>query len=583
VAADRERCGTLAIAAMIGATLGSYRVLRRIGAGGMGVVYLAEHALIGRPAVVKVLRADLSADRTIVERFFNEARSATRIKHSGIVAIFDFGFDADDTAYLVMEHLEGENLAERLRRQGTFGEDEALRVSRQIASALAAAHEAGIVHRDLKPENVFVVADPDVEGGERIKVLDFGVAKLQSDSDAARTKTGVILGSPMFMSPEQCRAESDIDGRADVYALGCLLYALVCGRPPFVAAKVGDVLFQHLREAPPPPRRFRPDLSPEVERLILRCLEKKPKRRYKDMRVLGTELDALRAARGMAPLVTGPYPRLGTGPLDGRPANPAPPPPPVEAPTPPPSDLDDTKTHKGKVRARVDTPESGVTVVDPLAPDADRYSIAPTLAAPSPGSAPPPAASGDRRFHPGIAATVAAPEIAAEPARAFFPRTAVDDGTLDDAPAASGRGDRRRIAIGGGVGLVIGALAWVVFGRGDPAGVPTSGAPARPEAIAVPPADGPADLPAADGASASDVAPPAEPVEPREATAPPTPAREEASTRPRRDRRADPAPTQPPSTTDRTERATPPADGPSGKGSTGKKRQWGETLDPFAR
>src|SRR5882724_9906350 len=162
-----------------GTELGAYRVVREIGRGGMGTVWLAEHAMLGRRAAIKVLHPMYSSDPAIVTRFFNEARAATAISDPGIVQIFDFGHHVDGSAYIVMELLEGETLEDRLRRHTALPVAEALRIMRQLATSLGAAHRAGIVHRDLKPENIFMVPDPEAAGGERPKVVDFGIAKLE--------------------------------------------------------------------------------------------------------------------------------------------------------------------------------------------------------------------------------------------------------------------------------------------------------------------------------------------------------------------------------------------------------------------
>jgi serine/threonine-protein kinase len=164
-----------------GASIGQYRVLRKIGEGGMGAVFLAEHTLIGRRAAIKVLLPELSQRREIVDRFFNEARATTAVSDPGIVQVFDFGFHTDASAYIVMEFLEGEPLDARLKRLGTVAVADALRITRQVSGSLAAAHARGIVHRDLKPDNIFMVRDAEAIGGERPKILDFGIAKLSAD------------------------------------------------------------------------------------------------------------------------------------------------------------------------------------------------------------------------------------------------------------------------------------------------------------------------------------------------------------------------------------------------------------------
>jgi serine/threonine-protein kinase len=222
---------------MNGDTVGQYRIKNLIGTGGMGVVYEAEHTLLGRPAAVKVLLPQYSQNQSIVARFFNEAKAATAIRHPGIIEIFDFGWHTDGAAYIVMEYLDGETLGAR-RKKGPMSWQAVLAVTRQIAGALAAAHNKGIVHRDLKPDNVFIVHDPEVPGGERIKLLDFGIAKLAGEQTGEhKTRTGAVIGTPTYMSPEQCRGVA-IDNRADLYSLGVIMFRLIAGRAPFVGAGV---------------------------------------------------------------------------------------------------------------------------------------------------------------------------------------------------------------------------------------------------------------------------------------------------------------------------------------------------------
>jgi serine/threonine protein kinase len=263
-----------------GTQVGAYRVLHRIGEGGMGSVWLAEHVALGRRAALKVLHPEFSARAEIVARFFNEARAATAIADPGIVQIFDFGQHVDGSAYIVMELLDGEPLDRRLARQGALAIRDALRIMRQVASSLGAAHSRGIVHRDLKPENIFVVRDPEVPGGERAKVLDFGIAKLVGEGGGVKTQTAAVMGTPTYMAPEQCRGAGQVDQRADVYSLGCVLFTLIVGRPPFDAEGIGDVIAMHLREPAPTPSMLRGGIPAEVDNLILRCLAKDPAQRF---------------------------------------------------------------------------------------------------------------------------------------------------------------------------------------------------------------------------------------------------------------------------------------------------------------
>jgi serine/threonine protein kinase len=276
---------------VVSAQVGNYRIVEEIGRGGMGVVYRAEHALIGQTVAIKVLHPECSARPDIVSRFFNEARAAAQVKHPGIVGILDFGYHAEQ-AYLVMELLEGETIADRLHRQGRLPEARVVAYTRQLANALAAAHQKGIIHRDLKPENAFLVADAEAPGGERVKVLDFGVAKLTADAAPAdKTRTGAVIGSPAYMSPEQCRGSTQVDARSDVYALGCMMFEMACGDLPFTGEGGGEVLAKHIYEPAPRPRARVPTLSAELEKVILRCMAKAPADRFASAADLAHALD----------------------------------------------------------------------------------------------------------------------------------------------------------------------------------------------------------------------------------------------------------------------------------------------------
>jgi serine/threonine-protein kinase len=263
---------------LTGVVLGSYRIISEISSGGMGTVYRAQHTLLERAAAIKLLRPQLTANDELVDRFFREARAASAIQHPGIIEVYDFGF-AEGRAYLVMEFLEGQPLGERLRtRGGRLGEVEAAQIARGIASALTAAHAKGIIHRDLKPDNVFLVRDPDLPSGERPKLLDFGIAKLV-DGGATKTQTGALIGTPLYMAPEQARAAATIDARADLYSLGCILYELLVGEPPFVATGAGEIIAMHMFTPPQPPSQ-RVFVSRELEAIVMRLLDKDPRARF---------------------------------------------------------------------------------------------------------------------------------------------------------------------------------------------------------------------------------------------------------------------------------------------------------------
>jgi serine/threonine-protein kinase len=257
---------------MEGTSIGQYRITQKLGEGGMGTVWVGEHTLLGRKAAIKVLLPEYTSREEIVQRFFNEARAVTAISDPGIVQVFDFGH-AMGSAYIVMELLDGEAMDARLRRLGRIAPADAVRQMAQIATSLGAAHAKGVIHRDLKPENIFIVGDPAVTGGERTKILDFGIAKLAADeSSKVKTRTGMMMGTPVYMSPEQCRGSSTIDARSDIYSLGCVLFTMVCGRPPFESDATGDLIIMHVRDAPPVASSLVPGLPPELDALIARCL-----------------------------------------------------------------------------------------------------------------------------------------------------------------------------------------------------------------------------------------------------------------------------------------------------------------------
>ncbi|HWM88280.1 MAG TPA: serine/threonine-protein kinase [Kofleriaceae bacterium] len=280
--------------ALVGETVGSFRITDVIGQGGMGVVYSAEHVLLGKRAAVKVLLPERCSSREIVDRFFNEAKASTLIEDPGIVDIFDFGRMPDGNAYIVMELLDGETLGDRLKRMGSLSANQAAAIARHIAGTLAAAHSHGIIHRDLKPDNVFLVKDPALPRGERAKLLDFGIAKLASGTqpaDMVKTETGRLMGTPYYMSPEQCRGAGKIDQRTDIYSLGCVLYQMLTGRPPFVLEGAGEILAAHIHVPPLPPRNYEPSVPSSLEAVVLRMLQKDPVRRFQSAEDVVTALN----------------------------------------------------------------------------------------------------------------------------------------------------------------------------------------------------------------------------------------------------------------------------------------------------
>ena len=279
---------------LVGLRIHNYQVDAPIGSGGMAEVYVAHHLVFPRKAALKVLQERFSGSADIVQRFINEARAANAIQHPNIIEVIDAGRLAGSGApYILMEYLDGESLGARVR-VGRLPVREAVRIAIETAEAVAAAHDKGIVHRDLKPENIFLVRREGAPAS--VKVLDFGIAKLRSDvaSTLAQTQVGMVMGTPQYMSPEQCRDVSTVDQRADIYSLGVILYEMVCGRPPFQsAAGFADLVYAHVAVIPESPRKIVPSLPSSVESVILRCLAKAPDDRYASMRDL---VDGLRSA-----------------------------------------------------------------------------------------------------------------------------------------------------------------------------------------------------------------------------------------------------------------------------------------------
>jgi serine/threonine-protein kinase len=280
---------------MLGEKLGSYHIVDELGAGGMGVVYVAQHELLGHKTAIKFLHPEMSKNAEVVQRFFNEALAATKIDHPSIVKVFDFGHHPNGSAYIIMEYMDGESLGARLRKVRPLSPHIVTTLGAQMAGTLAAAHHAGIVHRDLKPDNIFLVPDPIVPGGERVKILDFGIAKLSVDlhDSGQRTKTGSVLGTPYYMSPEQCRGAGEVDHRSDIYALGCVLFEMACGRVPFPGEGLGEILGAHQHVPPPALRAINPAAPPSLEALILRLLAKRADDRLQTMREVAGELERI--------------------------------------------------------------------------------------------------------------------------------------------------------------------------------------------------------------------------------------------------------------------------------------------------
>ncbi|MEO8704031.1 MAG: serine/threonine-protein kinase [Kofleriaceae bacterium] len=276
-----------------GSQIGKYLLGTKLGQGGFGVVFRAHDASLDREVALKFLTQEASSSPQILQRFLQEARSAAKIQHPGIVTVYECGqlVEANNAAYIAMELLDGESLTDRLARSGRMPAEEAMEITRQVASALEAAHRANIVHRDLKPDNIFLVRDPAVINGERIKVLDFGIAKLgRTATSSVQTQSMQVFGTPRYMSPEQCKSAAQVDHRSDIYTLGVILFELVCGRAPFNGAP-GELIAQHVLVDAPAPSQFAPDLPPELEALIVAMLAKEPDDRPATMAAIQRALE----------------------------------------------------------------------------------------------------------------------------------------------------------------------------------------------------------------------------------------------------------------------------------------------------
>lgn len=268
----------------------------------MGAVFEAEHLELRRPVAVKRMLREFTDAPDMLRRFENEARAAARIGHPGIVDVLDLGTD-EDGVFLVMELLDGEELEARMRREGALPIDEVVRLGRELADAVAAAHDAGIIHRDLKPANVFLCHGR--AGRWRVKVLDFGIAKLLFDGSGASTRTGAVLGTPLYMAPEQLRDSKQVDVRADVYSVGAILYHALAGRPPLDAGSLPELFYKITMEQPATPSELRPDTPAWLSSLLEAALQKEPASRPQSMHAFAEALER-GASRGATSVMPGP-------------------------------------------------------------------------------------------------------------------------------------------------------------------------------------------------------------------------------------------------------------------------------------
>jgi serine/threonine protein kinase len=282
---------------------GRYQLMRQLGKGGMGTVYIARHTTLPKTFAVKLLNARYAKRPDIAERFFQEARAVSLINHDNVVGVIDFGREDDGSAFLVMEHLRGESLAALVKREAPLPWARVQHIMSQLCRALQAAHAVGVVHRDVKPDNVLRVTardDPDF-----IKVLDFGLAKMQVSGGARLTATGMVLGTPDYMSPEQARGVAS-DHRADIYAAGVLMYELLCKRVPFAGTTFAQIRQKHLLEPPEPPSKWQAWITEEIDAIVLRALAKDPAHRFASMVEMGVAIESVGTGQAAVSLLERP-------------------------------------------------------------------------------------------------------------------------------------------------------------------------------------------------------------------------------------------------------------------------------------
>jgi eukaryotic-like serine/threonine-protein kinase len=298
-------------ASRVGEVVGEkYRLVRLLGEGGMGTVYEARHDVIGRRFAVKFLHAELASHPEILARFRREAQAAGSLENENIAAVTDFGSSPDGAPYIVMEFLEGQDLAKVLAQTGPLPVQRAAHILIQVCRGLFAAHGRGIVHRDLKPENLLLQTRGD--GGDLVKILDFGIAKLKSTEHRpeAATRTGITLGTPYYMPPEQARGQKELDERADIYALGVILFELLSGQKPHNGENYNAILYSILMQAAPRIETYRPDLPPELAALVHRAMAADANERPQSVSELSEALAPYTGRSMTPPPTTGPTPTV---------------------------------------------------------------------------------------------------------------------------------------------------------------------------------------------------------------------------------------------------------------------------------
>jgi tRNA A-37 threonylcarbamoyl transferase component Bud32/membrane protein CcdC involved in cytochrome C biogenesis len=293
--------------------LGQYRLARKIGEGAMGEVFLAEHLMLKQPCAIKLIRPELAANRTAMQRFEREVHAISQLKHWNTVQIYDYGYAEDGTFYFAMEYLDGLTLEALVREHGPLPAGRAIHFLRQVCGALREAHAIQLVHRDIKPANVIVC----VRAGQYdvAKLLDFGMVRQVGREAIAETVTneGAIVGTPAYMSPEQIESSASLDGRSDIYSVGAVAYFLLTGVPPFHRDSPVQILLAHLHDAPVSLRESRPDVPRDLEAVVLRCLGKAPEDRFEDVDALDRALADCVNSRDWTSLAAEAWWKIGRG------------------------------------------------------------------------------------------------------------------------------------------------------------------------------------------------------------------------------------------------------------------------------
>jgi serine/threonine-protein kinase len=292
-----------------------YRIDGFLTQGGMGAVYRGTHLMLGRTVAIKLIKPELVTSQAIVDRFLREARAASQLSHPNIVAVHDLGQTDDRTLYIAMELVDGRSLKELIKSEGPLSPERVVRLAKDICSALSLAHKNGVIHRDLKPQNVMICTGTD--GLEMAKLLDFGIAKTFEPDEPALTATGMVLGTPQYMSPEQAQGQT-VDARTDLYALGIILYEMIGGHVPFRDTSIPALLVKHMQEVPPPLSAIRAELPPGLVSTVQRCLEKNPAARFATADELARALgDSLTNGARAAALVSPPPPPMAAAARPG--------------------------------------------------------------------------------------------------------------------------------------------------------------------------------------------------------------------------------------------------------------------------